>query len=124
MHILAATDRIATLFDLLTAIGTKLQTRISTNTTAELTKFMNDYNVKLADAKAKADLARNGVLSLKPDNGDANGMKTNASALKAARENLKTAEKDIKDARNDADEIMKILKAAKPAETATTTPIR
>jgi len=122
MHILAAADRIATVFDSLISIGTKLQTRISTNTTTELTKLMNDYNVKLADAKAKADLAKSGVLSLKPDNGDANGMKANASALKAARENLKTAEKDIKDARKDAEDIMKRLKEMKPAQTATTTP--
>ena len=122
----AAADRIMTIADEITAIGVKLQTRITAagaagNDVSKLTAALTDMNAKLADAKVQAQAAIAGIAGLTPDGGDKTKMDANNAALKAAHEKIKAGEADLKAARADIKTIVQGLKATK--STATTTSV-
>lgn len=115
-HLLAAADRINTIADSLTAIGGKLQTRISDAQSAghdvsALQTALTDFNAKVADAKTQAAAAISAITGLTPDQGDKTKLQANQAALKNARALIKTATQDLDAARKDARTIMQGLKA-------------
>lgn len=109
-RILIAADRSATITDMLTALGTKLQARISEAQTSgkdvtALTSALVDFNAKLADATSLSTSIPAAISGLVPDQGNKTVMNSNETALKTARKNLTLIEKDLKEARAD----MKII---------------
>ena len=115
-YIAASGDRINTIVGMMTTISTKLQARITADSTAgknvtSLQASLTDLNAKLADATTQAADAQSGVASLVPDQGDKTQMQANTAALKAARANIKTATGDLQAARKDAQDILKGLKS-------------
>jgi hypothetical protein len=115
-EIMAAADKIATTADVITALGVKLQTRISEAQTAgkdvtTLQANLTDLNAKVADSKVQADAAVTLTASLSPDNGDQAKFEANKKALMDARAKLKVARQDLQTARQDAEKIVKGLKA-------------
>ena len=125
-YMLSASDRIATIGSMLTAINAKFTTRITAEQSAghdvtALLSAQSDMTAQIADAEAKAQLASNGVASLTPDQGNKTVAASNKAALLAARANLKTSTADLKAARADAKTIISDLKAMKVTTTTTTT---
>ncbi len=113
--ILASVDRVNTIVDLMTPIGSKIQSRITADQTAgkdvsALQTLLSDFNSKIADAKIQAVAAQSGVVSLVPDQGNKTTLASNTAALKAARANIKTATNDLQTARQDAKKITQSLK--------------
>ena len=114
-YIVASSDRITTINGLMTALSTKLQTRITTaqsagHDVAALQTDLNDLNAKIADATAQGQTALSGVVSLVPDQGNQTQLQSNTAALKASRADIKTATKDFQAARQDAKNITAGLK--------------
>ena len=114
-RILIAADRSATITDMLTALGTKLQARISESQTAgkdvtALTSALVDFNAKLADATSLSASIPAAISGLVPDQGNKTVMNSNETALKTARKNLTLIEKDLKDARADMKTIVNGVK--------------
>jgi hypothetical protein len=125
-QITAAADRITTITDQMTTLGTKLQTRISDaktagNDTSALDTLMTDYSAKISDAKTQAAAALTAITGLTPDNGDKTIEAKNTAALKDARTKIQAAQKDIVAAQKDAKGIAKGLKAFAATSTATST---
>jgi hypothetical protein len=121
----AAADRIDTTVDLMTAFGTKLNTRINDAKTAgkdvsALESAYTDFTAKLADAKVQAQAAVDETVNLQPDNGDQATMTANKTALMDARAKLQAARKDLQAARADAETIIKGLRALNPKATTDT----
>lgn len=124
VHIAAAADRLATVVNMLSGVGAKLQTRLQDAQTAgkdvtELAKTLTDMASKLADAQTHAQASIDGTASLQPDNGDKTKMQTNLDALKKGRDDLKVAQQDLVAARKDATTILQGLKTLKAAATST-----
>lgn len=115
-NITAAADRVLTIADTITAVGTKLQTRISESQSAGknvtvLQSLYADLAAKLADAKSQAQAAVSGVSALTPDNGDQTKYQANHKALLDARAKIQAATKDVQAARKDAGDIVKALRS-------------
>jgi len=99
-HIVAAADRMSTLVDDMTALGTKIEKRITAAQTAgkdvtALNALLADFTAKLADAKTQSQAAITKVVSLNPDNGDTAVMQANTATLKAARADIKVGTQDL-----------------------------
>jgi hypothetical protein len=113
LQIVASADRMITIVSMMTAVGTKIQTRLAQEPTvaampAVQTAF-TDYSAKLNDSKSLAEAAFAQVSPLVPDQGDKAKMTANTAALKDARTKLQTAQKDLKAARKDAETIIQAL---------------
>jgi hypothetical protein len=113
--ILAAADRVTTIDGLMTALGTKMQTRITADQSAgkdvsALTAAMTDINARIADAATQSQTAQSGVINLVPDQGDKTTATSNHAALLAARANIKTSTADLQAARQDIKTILAGLK--------------
>lgn len=118
-RIAAAADRVGVIVDMMTALNTKVQTRISIAQAAGkdlsvTTALETDMMAKLADAKIQAAAAVTASAGLTADNGDKTKASANEAALKTARTSLKAAEMDLKAARED---MKKILIAIKDTQT-------
>lgn len=126
-EIAAASDRIMTITDAITTLGTTLQTRITAaqNAGANMSTSVSalaDMNAKVADANTQATAAVNGTASLQPDNGNTTVAASNTAALKLARTDIQTAQKDLIAAQADAIKIIANIKASeKMTVTASTT---
>jgi hypothetical protein len=124
-RIAAAADSISNVADSLTAIGVKLQARITASQTAgadvtEMNAAFADFTAKLASAKTQAAAAVSISAALKPDNGDKTLMKTNMTALKDAQAKLKAAHADLRAAREDVRKIATTLKSLNATASSTT----
>ncbi len=114
-RVLAASDRVSTVADMMTALSVKLQTRISEAGTAganvtSMTASLSDMNAKIADAKVQAAASASVVANLTPDNGDNAKMQANEAALRQARASLARANADLKAAHADEKSIIAGLK--------------
>ncbi len=114
INIIAAADRVGTIHDMLSILAGKLQSRLATATSTKnisaASTSLADMNAKIDDAKTQAQNAINRVATLIPDNGDKNVLKSNTTALKEARMEIQTANKDLVAARKDAQSIIGDLK--------------
>lgn len=115
VNIAAAADRQATIVNMLSDIGVKLQARLQTAQAAgadvtALAAALTDMAAKLADAQTHAQAAIDGTATLTPDEGDKTKMQTNLEALKKARTDLQTAQQDLVAARKDVTTILQGLK--------------
>ncbi len=112
MKLLAATDRVKTLIEMMNALTPKLDARIDAISTAggnvvELEKAFTDLTAKIAIATDLASKINTAVSALNPDGGDETVLKANMAVLKEARANLKLANDALKTANKDASIIMK-----------------
>lgn len=124
--ILASADRVTTVGGLMTALGSKIQTRIAADQAAgknvsAITAVMTDYTAKITDANAQAQAAQSAVANLVPDQGSATTAASNKAALVAARADIKTATQDLQVARKDVTTMLQGLKAL-GSKTTTATP--
>lgn len=122
----AAADRVLDITDMMTTLGTQLQTRITAAQTAGNNMSVEvaalaDMNAKIADANTQANTAVTEVASLQPDNGNATIEASNTAALKDARTKIQTSQQDLTAARKDAGTIVKALLALKVSATASST---
>lgn len=111
ISLLASADRTLEVTDKLTAIATKLQTRIQTaqNNGKDVTSLqtaLTDMQNKISDAKTQATNAINAVLPLTPS-----GYPGNVTVLQSSRTVIQTAHQDLVTARQDAKTIIKGLRA-------------
>ncbi len=126
--ITASADRVKYVADQLSTLSAKLKTRLDaltaggTDVSASVT-LLADMNAKIASAKVQAQAAIDGIVNLKPDNGDKTVMESNLAALKAAREKVRAAQADLKTAREDARKIMINIKGKGEVHASTTTSI-
>ena len=116
LRILAAGDRAQTVADMFTSLDTKIQTRITTATTAgdnvsAVVTAEGDMTAKVADANVQASAAISAVSGLTPDNGNQTVINSNDTAIKTARADLKVSETDLKAAQADLKTITADLKA-------------
>ncbi len=105
-HIIASSDRIVTMSNMLNGIGLKLKARIEAAQAAgadvtSLAQMLVTLGTKIDSANAHAQAAVNGTITLLPDEGDQAKMKANQDALKAGRAEIVAAHKDIADARKE-----------------------
>ncbi len=103
-HIIAASDRVVTLNNMLNGIGLKLKARLESAQAAgadvtALGTTLVELGTKIDSANAHAQAAVNGTVSLVPDDGDKAKMEANLKALKDARAEIVAAHKDLADAR-------------------------
>jgi DNA repair exonuclease SbcCD ATPase subunit len=127
VNVLASADRVGTLADMMTALASKLQDRISQAQTtgkdvSSLQTALADMNAKIADANAQAQAAISGVSGLTPDQGDQTKLHANLQALKDARNKIKAANKDLKAAQKDANKITRSMRAMGMKVTSTPSP--
>lgn len=125
VRIVAAADRIATIFTMMGTLGSKLQARIQAAEQAgadvtALNAALGDMSTKLNDAQTQAQAAISVSAPLQPDNGDKTVMASNTAALKEARTDISTAQKDLVAARKDVDTIVKGLRSANVSASSTT----
>ncbi len=124
-HINVSADKIHTTASMMTAVTTKLSTRLADaasagSDVAALQTTLTGVAAKLADANAAADAAVALTAGLSPDNGDQALMTSNKAALKAAREKIQTALKSIQSAREDIHAVADGLKKLHVGASATT----
>ena len=97
IHLLAAADTMGVTADNLTAISTKLASRIQTNQQSTL----DDMNAKITDAKTQYAAVEAEIVGLTPANFPATSALTDArNKIKAGAADLKTAVADAKQIRN------------------------
>lgn len=113
--ILAGADRVLTTVDLMTTLGTKLETRIAEAKTAGkdvtvLETAYAEFKTHIASATTDAQSAISLVSGLKPDNGDTTIAASNKKALTDARAKIRSAEEHIKAARKNAASILAGIK--------------
>ena len=118
--ILAATDRAASISDMLTAFAAKIETRLASTPNATVSSLLSDLQAKVADAQSQTQAAISETASLQPDNGVAPVQASNTATLKDARSKIKTAQNDLKKAYQDASQIVKALRGTR--KTASSTP--
>jgi hypothetical protein len=123
--IAAAADRVVTMTNMMTTLGSKLQTRLaaaqsSGTDVTTLSTALSDLGAKLSDASIQAQQSVSVSATLVPDQGDKTKMAANTAALKSARADLSTAQKDLAAGRKDITTILKGLKVD-PSATSTTT---
>lgn len=128
-HISAAADRVVLSTEMMTALGTKLQGKITALQGAgadvgALTTAITELAAKLSDARTQAEAAVSTIAALTPDGGDKIKMAANNTALKAARVNLQMAQNDLVAARKNIQTIIAGLAKANGAGAATSTPAR
>lgn len=114
-RILAASDRATTVINMITAMQTKLQSRISDAQSAgkdvsNTTQSLNDLGIKLADATNLNNSIPSAISGLTPDQGNKTTLASNTAALKAARKNLTAIQSDLVAARKDIKTIMSDIK--------------
>ncbi len=124
-RIAAASDRMATIINMMASVGTKLQARLTAaktagNDTAALEAVLADLGTQLTAAQTNAQAAVNTTAPLVPDNGDKTAMASNDAALAKARADLKAGQADLVVARKDIETIIKGLKTLKVSATAST----
>jgi hypothetical protein len=127
MHILAANDKAMTAVNMLNAMVTKLQTRISDaqangKDVTALNTALADLSAKLADATSLSGSISSGISTLVPDQGNKTVMSSNEAALKAARKNISLINADLSAARKDVNIILKGVKGVGPSATAAVPP--
>jgi len=113
ISIMAASDRVMTIVNSMNIIGSKIQLRISAldgNSAAAMNQILSDFTAKISDASTQANMAINEVSLLEPDQGDKTKMKANATALKDAKEKIKSAISSLIEARKDLGTIVRNLK--------------
>ncbi len=125
-RIIAASDKATTVINMLTAMGTKLQTRISGveatgKDVSKLNAALSDFNAKLADATSLSSSVVSGVAGLTPDEGNKTTLSANDTALKAARKNLAMIGADLAAARKDVKIITTGVKGVGADATSTST---
>jgi hypothetical protein len=124
-YVIASSDRISTIVNLMTALQVKLQARITaaqtagTNVTALLTA-MTDITAKTNQATLSAQVAESKVSLLAPDEGNATVAASNKAALLAAHADIKTATADLQAARKDIATITSGLKVKATASASAT----
>jgi len=104
--VIAASDRIVTVNNMLNGIGLKLKARLEAAQAAgadvtPLAAVLTDLGTKIDSANAHAQAAVNGTVTLLPDEGDKAKMAANTKALTDARADIAAAHADIVAARND-----------------------
>lgn len=115
-RIAAAADREATMINMLTGIGGKLQANVQAAQKAgvDVTAMgatLTDMGTKISSAQTHAQAAISGSATLTPDNGDKDKMKANTTALQNARAEIEAARKDLTAARKDIDSLLKALRS-------------
>ena len=118
VNIIRTTDAMIETGQMLSALGAKLQTRITAAGTAgsdigALNTLMSEFSTKINDAQTQAQASVTVVSSLKPDQGDTATIVANKKAFTTARADIKTARADLQTARGDAQKIVNALKAMK-----------
>jgi hypothetical protein len=113
-YITAASDRVETITGMLSAIGTKLQARITADQSAgkdvtAMQASLADLNAKIADANTNAQSAQSSIAGLTPDQGNMTIFASNTASLKAARAQIKVSTSDLVSARADAQSIINSL---------------
>jgi hypothetical protein len=124
--ITAAADRAMTIASAMTTLAGSLQTRITQAqatgaTMSSSISSLADLKAKASDANIQAQAAISKISSLTPDNGTTTLFQANNAALKVARTDIQTAQKDLVTARQDAQVIIKAIKAAEKTKATTTT---
>lgn len=113
LNIVAAADRIITIDNMMSIVGSKLQSRLTQESNisniSALQAALSDMSAKLADAKSQAQAAVSEVTPLVPDQGDKTKMAANTATLKNARTKIQAAQKDLTAARKDASTIIAAL---------------
>lgn len=125
-RISAASDRMATIINMMASTGTKLQARINAaaqagNDTTAVAAALADLGTQLTSAQTHAQTAINTVAPLVPDNGDKTVIESNKAALEKARQELKAGQAAIVAGRKDIATILKGLKGMKAAASASST---
>jgi hypothetical protein len=115
-YLLASADRITTIGQLMTDLGTKLQARIAADQAAgknvsALTAAYTDLQAKIAAATAQVSVIKNGIMTLAPDQGNKTTAASNHAALVTARANVKSADTSFVAARADIKTILAGLKS-------------
>ncbi len=110
IRLIAAGDRLLTVAANLSAISTKLQTRITEAQAAgkdvtQLNTYLTDLNAKVANANTQANAVITEALTLTPE-----GYPGNKTTIQALRAKIKTGTADAQTARKDAQSILKQLK--------------
>ena len=116
--IIASSDRVSTIAGMMTALQTKIQTRITADQSAgkDVTAMQTAYadiTAKVADASSQAQTAQNVVANLAPDQGNATVAASNKAALLSARADIKSSSTNLKTAREDVKTILAGLKTLK-----------
>lgn len=111
----AAVDRINAMVQKMEGLSKKLASKIaelkaSGKDTAKLEEGIADMNAKINSAKSQSAALKSAIAGLEQDKGDAAIAAANRKALLAARESIKTVEKDLKYARNAANVLAKQLR--------------
>ncbi|MDE1940526.1 MAG: hypothetical protein KGI66_00195 [Patescibacteria group bacterium] len=113
LNIIAASDRIVTISQMLGSVSQKLQSRLSSasgiSNLSALQSDLSDIAAKAADAASQAQAAVSEVSALVPDQGDKTKMASNTAALKDARSKIRAAQQDLVAARKDAEAIIQAL---------------
>ncbi len=125
-RIAAASDRMATIINMMASTGAKLQARINAatqagNDTTAISAALTDLGAQLTAAQTHAQAAINIVAPLVPDNGDKTVKASNEAALSKAREELKAGQAAIVLGRKDIATLLKGLKGMKAAPAASST---
>lgn len=110
IKLIAAADRLLTVAANLSAISTKLQTRIteaeaSGKDVTQLNSYLTDLNTKVTDANTQANAVITDALTLTPE-----GYPGNKTTIQTLRGKIKTGTSDVQAARKDAQSILKQLK--------------
>ncbi len=126
-RILAASDKATTVINMLNAMGSKLQTRITDVQTSgkdvvALNSALADFNAKLAEATSLNGSIASAISTLTPDQGNKTVLDSNNLALKTAKQNVAKIDSDLASARKDVKTIMGKVKGVGAAATAVTAP--
>lgn len=105
IHLLSAADIMGVAADNLSAIATKLGTRLTElkgkgKDVSALETLLSDMNAKIADAKTQYSAVESEIVGLTPAS-----YPGSTATIKDAREKIKTGAADLKAARNDAKQI-------------------
>ncbi|MDB5239351.1 MAG: hypothetical protein JWO00_686 [Candidatus Parcubacteria bacterium] len=111
LSIVAAADRADAAVATLQTLGAKFDARLAEHASTSMSARLADFKAKIADASIQSKAAVSLVMSLQPDQGVQAVMTANDAALKAGREKIHTAMKDLQTAYSDAKAIAQYLKA-------------
>lgn len=123
-QIIASAERTLSVVKAMRTVDGKLQTLIDNAVAAgadmsAATAALVDYRVKVDEAETLANVAKDGVDNLQPDDGDKTVFESNNATLKDARNKIADAHQALVAARKDIQDIRHAL--PKPTETATST---
>ena len=116
-YLLASADRMTTIGQMMTTLGTSLQARIDAEKAAgkdvtTLQAELNDMTAKVSDANSQSAAIQTGTENLVPDNGDKTVAASNKAALVAAQTNAKTGTSDLTAARADITKLLAALQGS------------